>query len=382
MLKGIFSSQSGINGERQDSFNSRLFRSELAGTAPIYALSAGTPKFNLTSKVHYWFEKQPYSSVFSIAGGAAATATTIAIDKPNLIEPQSVVIHSDSGEHMLVTGVSGSNITVIRGFAGTTASILQSGDECLYLGTAKMEGSQAPSMKFRRGVPKFNYSQIFRNAWGDTRSSKHIKFITGNKAAENRMDAIAMHAQDIEMACLLGRKSMSQVNGSEVLSTMDGLTSLVTNNTALTTAVTLDAIMGWLYGLLATNVSGMPNERIAMTSRNVMYILNKLIRENGNSRWDISEDTKIYGLDVTTLQLPGAPQIKLIAHPLFSESATLNKSILAYHPGCLKVGYMTDAEVTDATTPGLDGECNVITSELTMEYADGATGGILSNIHL
>lgn len=382
MIRGIFSSQSGINGERQDSFNSRLFRTELAGTAPIFALSAGTASFPLVSKVHYWFEKKPYSNSFKATSTVNTTATTFGVDKLSIIEPQSVIVNTATDEHMLVTDNNGAAITVQRGFADTTAAAVTTGDEFLYLGTAKVEGSLAPQPKFRRGVPKFNYSQIFRNGWGETRSSEHIKFITGNKAAENKADAIAMHAQDIEMAVLKGRKSMSQVNGTEVLSTMDGLMSIVSNNTAMSAAVTLDDIMSFLYDLFATNVQGMPNERIVMTSRNVLYIINKLIRASTGAMYQLSDATKVYGLDVMSLLLPGLPAVKILAHPLFSESDTLNKSMLAYHPGLLRVGYMTDAEVKDATQPGMDGTCSVITSELTLEYADSNTGGVLSNIYV
>ena len=56
--------------------------------------------------------------------------------------------------------------------------------------------------------------------------------------------------------------------------------------------------------------------------------------------------------------------------------------MLIYHPGLIKIGYMTDAEIKDATPVGMDGQANVITSELTLEYADENTGGVLSNIYL
>lgn len=381
MIPGIFSSQSGINAERLDSFNSRLFRSQLAGTAPIFSLSAGSSSFQLTSKVHYWFTKKAYSNLLIAKAPANNSAVEITVDKGAIVEPSSVIVNAKTNEYMFVSAVTGNTLTVTRGFADTTAAAIEQNDELLYLGTAKKEGSLAPSPKFRRGVPRFNYSQIFRNGWGTTRSAEHIKFITGNKAAENREDAISMHAQDIEMAVLMGRKSMNQVNGSEVLSTMDGLLNLVKNNSALTSAATLKDIEAWVYSNFATNVQGMPNERVVMTSRNVMLLINNLIRDAGGAYYPISAATKVYGMDVYALQLPGLPELKMMSHPLFSESDYLNKAMLLYHPGLLKIGYMTDAEIKDATMPGLDGTCNVITSELTIEYGDENTGGLLTNIH-
>jgi hypothetical protein len=384
MIPGIFSSQGGINAERLDSFNSKLFRSQLAGTAPIFALSSGSAQFQLTSKIHYWFMKQPYSSKLIASAKAEAndTATSITVDKGAVVEPSSVIMNTKTNEYMFVSAVSGNTLTVVRGFAESTAAVVTQNDELLYLGTAKKEGSLAPNPKYRRGVPRMNYSQIFRNGWGTTRTAEYIKFITGNKATENKEDAVSMHAQDIEMALLLGRKSLNQVDGSEVLSTMDGLMSIVKNNTTLATAATLDSIQEWLYSNFATCPEGVPNERVVMTSLNVLYILNKLIRDAGSSYYPIGTATKVYGLDVYALQLPGMQEVKILAHPLFSQTESLSKSMLIYHPGLIKIGYMTDAEIKDATPVGMDGQANVITSELTLEYADENTGGVLSNICL
>lgn len=382
MIPGIFSSQGGINAERLDSFNSKLFRSQLAGTAPIFALSSGSTQFQLTSKIHYWFMKQPYSSKLIASAAANNTATSITVDKGAVVEPSSVIMNTKTNEYMFVSAVSGNTLTVVRGFAESTAAAVTQNDELLYLGTAKKEGSLAPNPKYRRGVPRMNYSQIFRNGWGTTRTAEHIKFITGNKVTENKEDAVSMHAQDIEMALLLGRKSLNQVDGSEVLSTMDGLTSIVKNNTALAAAATLDSIQEWMYSNFETCPEGVPNERVVMTSLNVLYILNKLIREAGSSYYPIGTATKVYGLDVYALQLPGMQEVKILAHPLFSQTESLSKSMLIYHPGLIKIGYMTDAEIKDATPVGMDGQANVITSELTLEYADENTGGVLSNIYL
>lgn len=382
MIPGIFSSQGGINAERLDSFNSKLFRSQLAGTAPIFALSSGSAQFQLTSKIHYWFMKQPYSSKLIASAAASETATSITVDKGAVVEPSSVIMSTKTNEYMFVSAVSGDTLTVVRGFAESTAAAVTQKDELLYLGTAKKEGSLAPNPKYRRGVPRMNYSQIFRNGWGTTRTAEYIKFITGNKATENKEDAVSMHAQDIEMALLLGRKSLNQVDGSEVLSTMDGLMSIVKNNTVLATAATLDSIQKWMYSNFETCPEGVPNERVVMTSLNVLYILNKLIREAGSSYYPIGTATKVYGLDVYALQLPGMQEVKILAHPLFSQTEALSKSMLIYHPGLIKIGYMTDAEIKDATPVGMDGQANVITSELTLEYADENTGGVLSNISL
>lgn len=137
MIPGIFSSQGGINAERLDSFNSKLFRSQLAGTAPIFALSSGSAQFQLTSKIHYWFMKQPYSSKLIASAEADNSATSITVDKGAVVEPSSVIMNTKTNEYMFVSAVSGNTLTVVRGFAESTAVAVTKNDELLYLGTAK-----------------------------------------------------------------------------------------------------------------------------------------------------------------------------------------------------------------------------------------------------
>jgi len=64
-------------------------------------------------------------------------------------------------EIMLVTGVSGNNLTVIRGYGGTTKIALTNGRKLYILGNAAMEGGDATAARFTNRVRRQNYTQIF-----------------------------------------------------------------------------------------------------------------------------------------------------------------------------------------------------------------------------
>ncbi|MFA6185967.1 MAG: DUF5309 family protein [Phycisphaerae bacterium] len=64
-------------------------------------------------------------------------------------------------ELMLVSSVSGNTITVVRGYAGTTAEDIATGQVINILGNAALEGDDKPAARFTNRVRCGNYTQIF-----------------------------------------------------------------------------------------------------------------------------------------------------------------------------------------------------------------------------
>jgi len=69
-----------------------------------------------------------------------------------------------SEELMLVTGISDNSLTVIRGYAGTTAEDLVDDQVINILGNAALEGADKPDARFTNRVRQGNYTQIFSKA--------------------------------------------------------------------------------------------------------------------------------------------------------------------------------------------------------------------------
>ncbi len=69
-----------------------------------------------------------------------------------------------SEELMLVTGVNGDTLTVVRGYAGTTAEDLADNQVINILGNAALEGADKPGARFTSRVRCGNYTQIFAAA--------------------------------------------------------------------------------------------------------------------------------------------------------------------------------------------------------------------------
>lgn len=99
------------------------------------------------------------------------------IDDAAFVDPESdtefTVTHGDrfrtgdqiqaegSEELMLVVGIEGNDLTVIRGYAGTLNTALVDGQALSILGNAALEGDEKPEARFTNRTRKGNYTQIF-----------------------------------------------------------------------------------------------------------------------------------------------------------------------------------------------------------------------------
>lgn len=379
MLPGIFTSNSGINGERVDSFANRIYKFGYAGTAPMLALSSGMARNQLKAKIVHWFEEEEYSGHVDVINNAG-TGTTLVL-KSGTVLPKSILFVESTGERMLVTATAGTSLTVQRGFAGTSITAINGSTTpvgAYVIGSAFEEASDAPQPMLTVGAPMLNYSQIFRDSWANSRSAEKINWHTGDKVAKNKQDAIANHAKGIERALMFGAKSMFTVDGQQD-STMDGLVNMIKTNvqTVANGELDLNTLIDFIATLFEYNVDGMPQERVAFCGNNVISVINKLILNRNEIRLTVGQTD--YGLKTNVIRTAFG-DLTLLTHPMFNASPVWRNNLLVYHPGACCLDYMDDAIISDSTPPGMDGSKYTITSELTMEYTCEKTAGILSNI--
>ena len=380
MLTGIFTSNSGINGEAVQSFSNKIYTSGFVGTAPMLALSSGMKKSKLSSIITHWFEDAEDVYRTTITNNAG-TGTSITISGGMAILPNTVVRVESTGEYMLVTAVNGNTLTVARGFAGTTASAIDGSTTPVGLqiiAQAHKEGSEAPMAMKKVGYPVMNYSQIFRNTWSNTRTAKQIDWHTGSRVEKNKRDCISKHAQDIESALLFGKKSLFNIDGDQA-HTMEGLIGHIKSNVMAQDSggLSFNKLEEFIAEIFAHNIEGEPNERLAFAGNGVMLVLNQLARKTGQLNIVVGQND--FGTEVNTIRTSFGT-LKLLTHPLFNQSPVWSHNLVVFHPGAVELKYMEDAAVEEIGGDGRDGDAGVITSELTMEYHCEKTAGIFTGI--
>jgi hypothetical protein len=127
----------------------------------------GDPLRSATSTHHEWLEDALLPNKDAVDDGVIADPTG---------DTQFDVAHGDrfrvgdqiqiegKRELMLVTEVSGSTLTVIRGYAGTSPQALADGQVINILGNAALEGADRPEARFTSRTRCGNWTQIFTHS--------------------------------------------------------------------------------------------------------------------------------------------------------------------------------------------------------------------------
>jgi len=385
MIQGIFASNQGIVGDRAGDFASAILQINPTGTALILALSSGMGKASAQDTIFHWFEDSHQAGrAATVSGG---TTTTVVVDDGSQYVPNQILLVEETGEICMTTAIVGNSLTLIRGMAGTAIVSIDGTMHVQSVGNAHEEASPMPTAITQQGSPRFNYTQIFRNAWAISGTAKAIKFNSGSRLAKNKRDCAMYHAEDMERAMIWGRKHITSINNKPFRMT-DGIISQIEQFGGLVEDVTDGTTAGnysWLLfddfmmRLFQNNVKGQPNERLAIGGNKWLAGLSQMTRLDGT--YQISQGEDKLGIKVTSIE-NAFGTLKVMTHPLFNENPTFQQDLLLLHPGGIRrrilrdtfeEGYDENGKRIQAT----DADQGVITTEFGVEVGGASTMGIL-----
>jgi len=385
-VQGVFASDQNIPSARKGDFASGILQTMPTGSAPLLALTAGMESQGATDTVITWFEENHLSGRINVTNNAAS-GTSFVVDDSSQIMAGLVYLVETSGEYIYVESVAGNTATVTRGFGGTTVTALDgssTNEPIQRITNAQEEGSGKPTAIANLGFPRFNYMQIFRNAWDVTGTARVVDYHTGDIVAKNKRDAGIYHSEDIERAMIWGKQAIGIQNGKP-FRTMSGIQAQITTNiTAQGANTTWTEIDQFLMDIFARNIKGKPNERIAFCGNTVLQVLNKIARMDGNlTQINLVPGQTDFGMKITKWMTPYG-DISLLTHPIFNESPVWTKDLMVLHPGAMRTRYLRktfeDMNDKDGTRAGADSDFGVVTTEMCMEYRSEITGGLFTGI--
>ena len=124
----------------------------------------GDPMREATSTHHEWLEDELLPNKDAVNDSTftdPATDTDFDVDNGSRFRIGDQIQIEGSEELMLVTAISSDTLTVVRGYAGTTAENLADNQAINILGNAALEGSDKPAARFSNRTRRDNYTQIF-----------------------------------------------------------------------------------------------------------------------------------------------------------------------------------------------------------------------------
>lgn len=221
--------------ERRDiDFSSRIAELE-PDAGPLTVLLKKLDKTTVDTAEFRWFESErnPRWGEYAGSDESGTHSTTLQVDDASIFRKNEVLIVPRTGEVMLITAdpnKTNNTIQVVRGYSGTTAADLQTGDAILILNNAHEENAKAGPMKVVQPYRVRNYTQIIRNP----------VMISGTLDAEKQRanprerlrlqrKAGVEHLIDIEYALWFG-KPYEDLSGPHPRRTTGGVLHFVTEN--------------------------------------------------------------------------------------------------------------------------------------------------------
>ena len=127
----------------------------------------GDPMREAMSTHHEWLEDELLPNKDAVNDSTftdPAADTDFVVDNGSRFRIGDQIQVEGSEELMLITGINGDTLTVVRGYAGTTPEDLADNQVINILGNAALEGDDRPDARFTNRSRCGNYTQIFTAA--------------------------------------------------------------------------------------------------------------------------------------------------------------------------------------------------------------------------
>lgn len=397
MPVGIFNTAQIPTDLAKKSFSAMITRLMPNGSAPLFGLTALLKEETAYQIEHGYYSKTMLFPSMQLTATAALGDNILNVASTNNILPGMLMRADSSNENMLVTGIVSPTQVAVQRAVGTVApASIASGVNLWMVGNAYEESSLRPASLIIIPQRQTNLTQIFRNTWAVSETTRATMLIAGDTAvAESKQDCAAFHAVDIEKGFFFGQRFFG-VRNNQPFHTMDGLISAVTNNVpgnistllATTSYTQLEAALDPCFNQVTDPKS--IGERIFFVGGFARRVLHQIFRLNGT--YFIEDGQTSWGLQFDSFKIPRG-RFNIIEHPLFNaygQASTWARMGIAVDLPTFNSAYMTGRKTSNkefnmdgaVVDNGVDAVGGTLTSELTCLVKNPAADAILYNFTL
>ena len=402
MTVGVFNTGNFTTDLAKKSFAAMITRLMPNGTAPLFGLTSMLSDETALQVEHGFFTKTmifPEAKI-NLAAGFLSTDTLLTVDTTVNLLPGMIMRLERTDENMIINSVpNATQINVNRGVGTVAAAAIVDDDDLFQVGNAFEESSDRPTANNIIPVRVTNLTQIFRNTWAISGSAQATQVIAGESTdAENRQDAAALHAADIEKAIFFGQKSQGTRNG-QPFRTMAGLIAMVEDlsfyppSFSAVNSFTAGATTNWtqLEGFLdpvfdqATDPKT-ANERVLFCGGDAKVVLNNIGRLNGT--YQLMDGQTNFGLQFSTLTTSRG-KFRIVEHPLFNSNATWSKMAVGVDLPTFNLAYLAGRKTQNmefntkgemAADNGIDAVGGTLTTEVTTVIKNTPANVVIRNL--
>lgn len=332
--------------ERPKNFREMILWRNPNGTAPLTALMSKANKSSVSDPEFSWWDEAVDIVRVETSASHAAGETTIAVDSvdPTVALPKSnygEATHLKRGDLLqvekavetttydneiieVVTVISATSFTCLRGRAGTVAGTIGNNVFLLKIGSAYPEGSGAADAVSRNPVKYSNFCQIFKTAYEITGTAKVTRLRTGDAIRNDKRRKMMDHSIDMEMAMMWGAKHETTGPNGKPLRYMGGIRAQIpaVNVTIFSVAATMNTFLDAIAPVFDYQSQG-GDQRVVFCGNGFLNNLNKIVAATGDIQ--LGAVVKMFGMNLREYIMPQG-SIFLKPHPLFNRNALYNKS--------------------------------------------------------
>lgn len=194
-----------------------------------------------------WLDSRIDADGSYVNGAKLSTDTTITVDAGSKFRAGMLVSAEGSDEVILVTAVTGNNLTVVRGFGGTTAVALADNVALVIDSVGREENSLAQNDGIYQPTSMENFFQTFDTAVEFSRRAlATMQYGNTNDIVYQISQRVQQLTIQMDRALVKGRKAVASVGGNDVSYSgglkyfLDQVGAIKVDNAAA--ALTLDAI--------------------------------------------------------------------------------------------------------------------------------------------
>jgi hypothetical protein len=184
--------------------------------APLTLILQKARKKSVSNSKFEWIEKELQNRWDQVNGAHTSGDTTVAVDNGEYFRAGDLVKVSTTHEVMLVTSVSGDDLTVVRSVGdadGTAAAAIGDNADIVIIGTAHPEGGSLSAVKSHVESYPYNYTQIHKTSFSVTGSEDQSENYTGKDRPRLRAEMAIQHKLDLERSAIFGERALSTSGG-------------------------------------------------------------------------------------------------------------------------------------------------------------------------
>ena len=194
----------------------------------------GDPVRPAAGTYHEWLEDSLLPNTDTVNDAAPGVNATFGVDHETRFRIGDQVRAAGSTELMLVTGVDTGEheITVVRGYGGTTPANLADDQVLHILGNAALEGDDSPSVRFTDRVRLGNWTQIFTAAVRVSGSDLAVRKLSVTDELDfQKQERLRELLRDLESTVINGITPAETPQGSSsVRRTMKGIIPFISTS--------------------------------------------------------------------------------------------------------------------------------------------------------